>query len=289
MAGNEKVFLYRQNALSGGANLLARAMGIRMIKPEGSKFTDVPDKTIINWGCGTALNIPTELCTVLNNPVAVGNATNKKKFFELCQANGNVSIPRFTTRKIEAEAWLRDGATLFARTVLQGSGGKGIVEINTIPDLEKVTEGTLLVEYIKKKHEFRIHVANGGIIDEQQKLKRRDVLLEDVNYRIRNHENGFIYARGGIRVPNEVKTEALKVLDIVGLDFGAVDVVWNEKKARAYVLEINTAPGLEGATVLAYRMMFCKLLGINATPMDEYDVEGVAREHGIELDRGNDG
>jgi D-alanine-D-alanine ligase-like ATP-grasp enzyme len=36
------------------------------------------------------------------------------------------------------------------------------------------------------------------------------------------------------------------------LDFGAVDVIWNEKQQRAYVLEVNTAPGLEGQTVDDY-------------------------------------
>jgi len=36
------------------------------------------------------------------------------------------------------------------------------------------------------------------------------------------------------------------------LDFGAVDVVFNSKEKLAYVLEINTAPGLTGSTLDGY-------------------------------------
>ena len=37
-----------------------------------------------------------------------------------------------------------------------------------------------------------------------------------------------------------------------GLDFGAVDVLWNERQQKAYVCEVNTAPGLEGITLDNY-------------------------------------
>jgi D-alanine-D-alanine ligase-like ATP-grasp enzyme len=41
-----------------------------------------------------------------------------------------------------------------------------------------------------------------------------------------------------------------------GLDFGAVDVIWNAQKEKPYVLEINTAPGLEGQTIADYAAFF---------------------------------
>ena len=46
------------------------------------------------------------------------------------------------------------------------------------------------------------------------------------------------------------------MLKELGLDFGAVDVIWNEHESKAYVLEINTAPGLEGSTVEDYKEFF---------------------------------
>ena len=88
--------------------------------------------------------------------------------------------------------------------------------------------GKLYVKYIKKKAEYRIHVFNGKIIDIQQKRKRHEAI--EINFQIRSHNNGWV----------------------LGLDFGAVDIIWNEKQQQGYVLEVNTAPGLEGETIINY-------------------------------------
>jgi D-alanine-D-alanine ligase-like ATP-grasp enzyme len=42
----------------------------------------------------------------------------------------------------------------------------------------------------------------------------------------------------------------------VGLDFGAVDIIWNQTQDRCYVLEINTAPGLCNTTCQKYAEAF---------------------------------
>ena len=44
----------------------------------------------------------------------------------------------------------------------------------------------------------------------------------------------------------------------VGLKFGAVDLIWNELENKSYVLEINTAPGLTGATLEKYAQAIVK-------------------------------
>ena len=44
-----------------------------------------------------------------------------------------------------------------------------------------------------------------------------------------------------------------------GLTFGAIDVIWNEHQQKAFVLEINTAPGIEGTTVEKYAAKFRNL------------------------------
>lgn len=281
-----KVVIFRQNAASQGAKILARSLGVKMIKPEGSRWLGASDKAVINWGSGTSLPFNTNGARILNKPETVARVTNKKHFFEMCREAGNVSIPDFTTRKEEAKDWLRDGHCVFARTVLQGSQGVGIVELNTVTDLDQITNGTLMVKYIKKKHEFRIHVAGGFVVDKQQKKKRSEVDLEDINWRIRSHDNGFVFCRNEITVPRGVLSEAVRALGVSGLDFGAVDVIWNKKKGKAYVLEINTAPGLEGSTVLSYRHYFASELGLTLEEMDTYDIRELASRHGINIGRG---
>jgi D-alanine-D-alanine ligase-like ATP-grasp enzyme len=74
---------------------------------------------------------------------------------------------------------------------------------------------------------------------------------------VRNLANGFVFQRNGIEVPEVVRQVARDtLLAVEGLTFGAVDVIFNERANRAYALEINTAPGLEGTTVDDYVTFF---------------------------------
>jgi D-alanine-D-alanine ligase-like ATP-grasp enzyme len=91
----------------------------------------------------------------------------------------------------------------------------------------------------------------------QQKRRRLDV--ENPNWQVRNHANGFIYARENVNPPQCVIDAAKIVFNkCTELDFGAVDVIYNAKQDRAYVLEINSAPGLEGQTLQDYADYFPK-------------------------------
>jgi len=285
MVTNKNVFLFRQNSASSGAKLLSRSLGIKMIRPEGSSFSGGEHKTIINWGSSVAFPFDLNGATVLNKPDAVATVTNKKTFFNMCEDTGVVT-PDFTTRKIEALDWLRNGETIFARTILQGSGGIGIVDIQQEQDLESIREGTLLVKYVKKKREFRIHIAGGKVIDSQEKKKKGAVPLESINWRIRNHAGGFVFCRVDVSIPKQVTAQALLAMEVSGLDFGAVDVLWNKRYGKAVVLEINTAPGLEGTTVISYRKYFQDLLGLKGEEMDTYDVQELAEYLGIKITRG---
>ena len=75
---------------------------------------------------------------------------------------------------------------------------------------------------------------------------------KDANFKIRNRASGFVYIREDIEPPLEVEEVALKAFKAFSLHFGAVDVIWTENTKKALVLEINTAPGLEGQTVVSY-------------------------------------
>ena len=73
-----------------------------------------------------------------------------------------------------------------------------------------------------------------------------------MDYQVRNHENGWVYCRDDLDVPASVFSDATSAVAALGLDFGAVDIIWNQNQARSYVLEVNTAPGLEGTTLTKY-------------------------------------
>ena len=113
-----------------------------------------------------------------------------------------------------------------------------------------MVEAELYVKYIPKKDEYRVHIFDDEIIDVQKKMMREG--WDDPDWQIRNHANGFIYGRIGIEPPDCVLDVALKTFRNFKLDFGAVDVIYTENIDKAYALEINTAPGLEGQTVVSY-------------------------------------
>ena len=95
------------------------------------------------------------------------------------------------------------------------------------------------------------------VIDVVQKRLRNGVKdQEGRNEYIRNLANGWIFAHENVNCPDNVKQEALKAVAALELDFGAVDVVV-DKEGKAYVLEVNTAPGLENQqTIQAYTNAF---------------------------------
>jgi D-alanine-D-alanine ligase-like ATP-grasp enzyme len=139
-----------------------------------------------------------------------------------------------------------------ARTVLQGHSGEGIV-VCSPEDETDLPRAPLYTQYIKKKEEYRLHVFEGTIITRQRKARKTAVADEDVNWKVRNVAGGFIFARNQEHaIPACVEQAALDSILAVGLDFGAVDIIYNAHSQQCYVLEINTACGLEGTTLTEY-------------------------------------
>jgi len=170
--------------------------------------------------------------------------------------------PPFTTSTGQAYSWIEDGCQVVARTILNGNSGAGIVLLSEEHLDEPVVQAPLYVKYVPKKQEYRVHVFRGEVVDVQRKARRKDVEDKDVNWKIRNHSNGFIFARGEALgdVPEDVLKQSKLAVAACGLDFGAVDVIFSDKEQAAYVLEINSAPGLSGSTLDGYVQRFRELM-----------------------------
>lgn len=241
-----RILPYR--AGSRGATALSRALGGLCLRTDGrSTFRPRPDDTIINWG-NTACPYPLAL-----NAGNVRLASNKLRFFQRMRDTGNGDIiPAFWTNPEE----IPDGYfPIVCRTVLAGHSGDGIV---IAADRAGLVRAPLYTKYVKKQDEYRIHAGRRDgqsiIISMQQKRRRTD--HDNPNWQVRNHANGFIYARSEVDPPASVISAAHAAIAATGLDFGAVDIIWNARSQMAYVLEINSAPGLEGSTVDDYVRFF---------------------------------
>jgi hypothetical protein len=255
------------------ATLLSQKLGhkVRRLYTEGSKFRPNVRNVIINWGNSSPFLIKD--ATVLNLPGHVAVASNKLDAF-CCWEEWNygqvppedrphfINYPTWTTDPNVAHMWVAEGSTVFARMTLTGCSGAGIVELKLNDDMGAYT-APLFTKYIKKKAEYRVHVAFDKIIDIQQKKKRTDFVGEP-NYLVRNHHNGWVYCREGITPPTGIEQQALLAVRALGLHFGAVDIIYNEHHNKCYVLEVNTAPGVEGTTLEKYANSFVEELNERA-------------------------
>lgn len=99
------------------------------------------------------------------------------------------------------------------------------------------------VQFIPAQNEYRIHVFDDSILRCSKKVRSQsDEVTQEY---IRSRDNGWRMRHLNFhRVPRVAINAAKKAVKIVGLDFGAVDIIYGEDN-NAYVLEVNTGPGLD--------------------------------------------
>lgn len=229
----------------------------RLFTDERGTLVAKATNVVINWGSSSA---PDRLAaaTFINHPDKVKIAGNKLSTFAAFEGNEpGVNYPEFTCDYGVACEWVSEGKVVVCRTKLNGHSGAGIVLAAREEDV--VQNCPLYVKYIKKAKEFRVHVAFGNVIDVQAKRQRANYEGE-TNFAIRNHSNGWVYCRENIEEPADLREQATRAILTLGLDFGAVDIIYNQHYNRCYVLEVNTAPGLEGTSVEIYTNAFVNKL-----------------------------
>ena len=240
---------------------LAEALGARRIRLEGSRYGRNRNDVIINWGNTSARSIDIHdnyrHARFLNSPSSVEVAHNKLTAYQQLDIVEGVTVPNFTSCIQEAQEWVEAGETVLSRTLLRANSGRGIVVSSSDFDGEIATPlvpAPLYVQYCKKADEFRVHVMNGAVFDIQQKRTRNGE--DPTSYQIRSHDNGWVFCRGAMACPMPVLEMAIAAVEGLALDFGAVDIGWNAHHREATVYEVNTAPGLQGQTLVNYTTAF---------------------------------
>lgn len=257
---NTKIILYPYNLGSESARLLRsnfEEKDIRSlrVKPDGN-YRPFRSHVIVNWGNSQMPTTWNGEAITLNKPSAVAIASNKLEAFKTLYAVG-VPIPDFTTDEDTATEWLAEGATVFARKKLNGHSGDGISILR--PDDIDVDwiNAPLYVKYKKKRNEYRVHMFNGTVLSVQEKRRDREVERDADQSLVRSHANGWVFCREDVRYDTVRLPEiALNAVKALGLDFGAVDIIYNQREDAFYVLEVNTAPGLTGQTLQEYTDAF---------------------------------
>lgn len=248
----KKLFI-RQYTLSESIKLLKeslRSEGIfcKTIKNRGSRYRYNPtDHLVLNYGCSAPIDHP-----VLNKPEAIHLASNKLLTFKHLRDSGYENLPIFSENIEDAREWISNGKIVYCRTILTGSQGHGIVVARTEDELVRAP---LYVQKVPRTKEVRVHVFMEQVIDFSEKRRRQD---SEVENDVRNLQNGWVFCRENVEIPDDAKDAAIKAVSLLGLDFGAVDMALNRGIPR--IFEVNTAPGMTGTTLENYKNAIKNLL-----------------------------
>jgi hypothetical protein len=144
---------------------------------------------------------------------------------------------------------IEDGFSIYARTIVTGHSGAGIVFC--APGGTPLPVAPLYTKLASCKHEYRVHVWGDNVIDVAQKKKRSRPEEGEEGYEtwqepstiIRNHDNGYVFCHGGVSLSTEIKDLCIEATKIMKLDFTAIDIIV-DRNGRPTILEFNSVPGM---------------------------------------------
>lgn len=220
-----------------------------------------PKSMVVNWGNSEFEYQGPNF--IVNPPPAVSKMTNKVSFFETTK--GSKDVLEATNSGDVALGWK---SVVFARVLISASGGRGIVVFDPeTDDAGSLPRAPLYTRYVPKTHEYRLHMARSLKGKEFQcLLAQRKVFVKTperpapLDWKVRSHDNGFIFQRQPEmdRIPGCVIDSANRVMSdyFPDLHFAALDVMYHQKRNQAWVIEGNTAPGLENSSIDIYADYF---------------------------------
>lgn len=228
-----KLYIYPYSSGSESAKLLAERLGAKRIKLTNSEYVHKDNHLVINWGNS---NCP---YPGLNPGPILKETVDKLKLFRLLTKKGlREYLPNYWTHPDD----IPDNAfPIFCRTTTKGCDGAGIVIAN---NREELVNAPLYTAALKDTTEYRVTILKGyGITDIQTKLPRAG---QDPHPLIKTYANGYGFQRKPVDKYDEsvLTAFAAMILTATGLDFCGIDVLY--KNGECYILEVNTAMGLEG-------------------------------------------
>lgn len=180
-----------------------------------------------------------------------GHSVDKLYQYQWFKEKG-LSALEFTTDWATVNVWMQDGHTVFGRRYLNSSCGKGIVvlDLQTAAAAEH-SNLPVYTKYKKKKREFRVHIFKDQVVAVVEK-KLRSNWDGPRDSKVRNLANGYVFVQNVTNEPEGLRTLALAASQVSPSDFRGVDIGYNEKNNDLFVIEVNSAPGIQGSNVQAY-------------------------------------
>jgi len=182
--------------------------------------------------------------------IKYGHSIDKLTQYRWFKEQG-LSALEFTTDREVAIQWVRDNTTVFGRKYLNSSCGKGIVVYSPGEPTESLLGIPVFTKYKKKKREFRVHIFRDQVVAVTEKRKRAG--FEGTrDTKIRNLANGYVFCQSVSNEPAGLRELALAASKVSPSDFKGVDIGYNEHNNDLFIIEVNSAPGIQGSNVDAY-------------------------------------
>lgn len=188
----------------------------------------------------------------LRNNLLYGDCRDKIFQYRWFEENQIPSVP-FTVSQDTAKQWVANGHTILARCLTRASEGRGIVLLQQESPWVVAPVYTL---YRKKKQEYRVHCYKNQVVTVLEKRKKKD-FNETRDTRIRNTANGYVFCSDGVIEPPGIRELAIKAGGVTGSDFKGVDIGFNELLNELFVIEVNSAPGIQGSNISKYVEAIC--------------------------------
>lgn len=236
-----------------------------------------PD-TIINLGVTNKLEFNGLL---LNSPEMVKESSNKKKarkkFLKV-----DVPSPKLYLYSSDVK---KEDLPVIGRTSYH-SKGKGFWFCKTLHEVQRAVDrgATHFLEFISKTREYRVHtfIKNKYLeVSREERIPNHFVSIKisekvwtgqgipDPYAPQKNHDFGWSFLGQQNRRVEEldvVRHSAKQAIAALGMDFGAVDVMYKLRNKLPYVLEVNSTPSLSdnnADTCERYAHRILKTIGVN--------------------------
>jgi len=197
------------------------------------------------------------------------NDVKKKNKFKQINLMLSAGVPVIPAAKSAMEAKSFGLSDKVIKRTLAHSEGRN-VEIITENFSDEEDDEHYYRPLLNFKNEYRVHIIKDKVVAIAHKHKEVNNTINETANIIRSYDNGWRFAMldedflSRWRIKDKVISASKKAIAAVGYDFGAVDIgvvgLSTDPNVKVYVIEVNSAPGLEAEHIELYAKEFEKPL-----------------------------
>jgi glutathione synthase/RimK-type ligase-like ATP-grasp enzyme len=196
--------------------------------------------------------------TVGFNSTHVINVCSNKYTFSTLMKQNNIYSPEFFSSKEDVHP---GDFPIMIRDSLCSYGGRGITVVKNMDEfIANWVPGYYWTRFIKMPFEYRVHLLGGKIARIFKKIKETEGDEEDLPVRNVGHGYHFSLQNASSFVQDRIEPIVNEVYSVLPGNYMALDIGWDRENQKYFVMEANSAPGLNTRTAKDYAEYLAPLL-----------------------------